>query len=78
MTEQETCTAAYAIIKEGVEARRLGIPCPYAGNTLRHFLHTQGWLIEDLRIALMKADPIYAKGQSNFGQGLEHLPARQS
>ena len=72
--ERETSAAAYAIVKEGVFARRNGGRCPYAGNTIRHFLHSQGWLTEDLRIALMKADSKYEADQAAQGNGLAHLP----
>jgi hypothetical protein len=74
MTEEETVKAAYEIIVEGALSRRNGTTNNYRANTLRHFLSAQGWLVEDLRIALMKANPTYEKGQAAFGQGLESLP----
>jgi hypothetical protein len=61
------------IVKEGAVSRRTGTPNRHAPNTIRSYLHSHGWLCEDLRIALMKANPSYEAGQAAFGQGLEHL-----
>lgn len=77
MTEEETCTAAYAIIKEGIACRQNGIANRYPANTMRHMLSSIGWLQEDLRIALMKANPVYRQGQTVFGQGLNEIGAVQ-
>jgi hypothetical protein len=55
----------FKILREGEERRRTGAPSPYSGADLRHSLHAYGWVREDLRLALIKADPKgYGKYQS--------------
>lgn len=51
------------ILNEGSEARREGTNNPYKVNSIEHLLHAEGWLKEDLRLALIKADPKYAQSQ---------------
>lgn len=51
------------LINEGAKARREGTPNTYRGNSLEHLLHSQGWLKEDLRLALIDASPPYARSQ---------------
>lgn len=66
LTEREIINWCYAKIKEGIAARQdpaFG-PSPYPGNTLAHMLSAEGWLREDLRIALMNAKPSYLWGQA--------------
>lgn len=73
MTEKETCDLVYTMIKEGIETRRNGTANKHPANTLRHMLSATGWLQEDLRITLMKANPTYAQGQASYGNGLEQI-----
>ena len=68
MTEKEICTALYKFVKEGHALRLSGGACPYAGNTLAHMLSAIGWVSEDLRQALMRADPRYGAEQRAFDQ----------
>lgn len=63
MTEVEMSAKLYAWQKEGMACRRNGGSTPYAGNTVAHAMHSSGWLQEDLRIALMKADARYRASQ---------------
>lgn len=63
-TEQAVIDAMYVVIKEGETCRDKGTPCPYGGNTVEHFLHSQGWLKRDLQLALIKSDPRYAASQA--------------
>ena len=53
----------FALLEEGEEARRSGACSPYGGRTLEHCLSAYGWVKEDLRQALIKADPKYARSQ---------------
>lgn len=71
---QEVIDKIFAVINEGRDCRRNGTSNQYAGGTLEHCLSAHGWVTEDLRIALMKANPVYESGQATFGQGLKHLP----
>lgn len=63
LTERQICDQLYKWQKEGALNRNNGKPCPYKGNTIAHMMHSSGWLTEDLRIALIKADPKYAASQ---------------
>jgi hypothetical protein len=75
MAEQTVQDRAYEVVKQGAEARRNGTSNPYQPASIHSMLHAQGWLTEDLRIALMKSKPSYAEQQKAFGQGLDALPA---
>lgn len=57
MNEKQLSASLYKYIKEGAQLRKDGGICKHAGNTVAHMLSTQGWLTEDLRQALIKADP---------------------
>lgn len=65
-SEKDLAAWAYSKIREGAQRRVTGAPNRYAGNTLAHLLSAQGWLTEDLRQALMKANPVYAVSQAAF------------
>lgn len=75
MTEREIGEKLHQWFKAGAKARQTGETCPHAGGSLASQIHVYGWLKEDLRIALMRANPAYAAEQERFGQGLSHLPA---
>ena len=66
MDEREEGRRLYALIKEGAHARINGTRCPYAANTVASMLHSVGWVREDLRQALIKADPRYGEEQRRF------------
>lgn len=67
LTEREVATWCYAVVKEGAAARVSGASCPFpAKQELRSMLHSIGWVQEDLRQALMKADPVYRANQEAF------------
>jgi len=51
------------LLNEGSEARRHGTHNPHKGNSIEHLLHAEGWLKEDLRLALIDASPSYARSQ---------------
>ena len=53
----------HAAFKAGAKQRRDGTPTPYPARGLLSQVSTYGWVQEDLRLALMKADPAYRKGQ---------------
>lgn len=61
--EQRLCDWMYSVIKEGQKARRENTGCPHPAYTLKSFLHVQGWVSEDLRIGLCKANPTYRATQ---------------
>lgn len=64
MTEHEICEYLNRVFKAGAAARRDGSNIPYAATEeLKSMIHIFGWVQEDLRLALMKADPIYRIGQ---------------
>ncbi len=65
-TEREICDWMWKITKEGRRARRDGTANPYAANAVASSLHSAGWLTEDLRLALMEADPLYGEQQRRF------------
>jgi hypothetical protein len=50
-------------LKEGEKAFLDGTANPHHGGTLEHALFAYGWVKEDLRQALMKANPSYRAGQ---------------
>lgn len=56
-TNPEQCADAWEYVKQGAQTFRDRGYNPYPPNTMMSFLHSQGFLIEDLRQALMKADP---------------------
>lgn len=60
--------------KLGRTSRIQGLATPYVGNTMEHSMHSKGWLVEDLRLALIKADSTYAKNQA----AVEAYDARQT
>ncbi len=66
MDESELSKQLYAFIKEGAHARIDGISCPYPPRTVAAMLHSVGWVREDLRQALIKADPRYGEEQRRF------------
>ncbi len=67
LTEREVATWCYAVVKEGAAARANGTPCPYPSTReLQSMLHSVGWVQEDLRLALIKADPVYRANQEAF------------
>ena len=67
LTERQIVERLYHYVKEGAKARQNGTSSPYAGNTLAHFLHATGWVQEDLRQGLMRADPEgYGAEQKRF------------
>ena len=66
MDESEVTERLYAFIKEGAHARINGTRCPYAANTVASMLHSAGWTREDLRQALIEADPRYGEEQRRF------------
>lgn len=70
MTEKEICAKLYEFIKEGASTRISGEANRYEGNTLSHMLCCVGWVQEDLRQALMAADPAYGAEQRFFGKSL--------
>lgn len=73
LTEKQIVEKLYVWQKEGVKSRQDLTPNPYKPNTLCSFMHTNGWLQEDLRIALMEANPTYEISQRSAGQGLDSL-----
>ena len=66
MDESELSKRLYAFIKEGAHARINGTSCPYAAHTVAAMLHSAGWVREDLRQALIKADARYGEEQRRF------------
>lgn len=66
MTEREICDWMWKVAKEGRKARQDGSICPYAANTVAAVIHIEAWVIEDLRLALMKANPSYGEEQRRF------------
>lgn len=56
--------AVYRIICEGARSRADLSANPYAADTVQYLLHVQGWLQEDLRLALIASSPSYAAGQA--------------
>ena len=66
LSEPVICEHLYRYKKEGAAARHSGVPCPYPANSLAAFMHSGGWLTEDLRLALCRANPSYAWGQAQF------------
>lgn len=54
------------VYREGVKAHLDGTANPYPGNTINHTVHCWGWVNEDLRQALMKANPQYREQQERF------------
>lgn len=73
MSEPEIAKHLYSIIAEGKDNRRTGKHNKYPGNSLYHMLSSTGWVYEDLRIALMKSNPQYEKGQAQHGNGLQSI-----
>lgn len=61
-----TNESAYAVVREGRQARIDGTPAKYPSNSVLNVLYIVGWVQEDLRIALMRVDPIYRAGQDRF------------
>jgi hypothetical protein len=57
---------AYAICKEGHQARKDGTPAKYSPYSVENVLYITGWVCEDLRLALMSVDPVYRAGQERF------------
>lgn len=47
----------FGILNEGAESYRLGTCSPYRGDDVRHSIHAHGWVMEDLRCSLIRADP---------------------
>ena len=72
MDESELSKRLYAFIKEGAHARINGTRCPYAINTVATMLHSVGWVQEDLRQALIRANPAYAASQRRLEHVLAH------
>lgn len=58
----------YRITREGARCRADGGTCPYPHGSVQGFLHTSGWLQEDLRLALIEAKPSYAESQARRGR----------
>lgn len=58
----------HAVFKAGAQARRDGTPTPYPANNLLGQIHSYGWVQDDLRLALMKADPVYRANQEASAQ----------
>ena len=73
LSEEELTKILYAKLQEGEEARKIGKCNPYKPNTLSNMLHSYGWVREDLRIALMRSNENYEKGQNSCGQGLDSI-----
>lgn len=69
LSEEDIAAWIWNVQKEGAKARREGTSNPYHAHTLKASLHATGWLMEDLRLALMKADPVYRKNQEACGNG---------
>lgn len=63
LSERQICDQMWKWRREGAKARIACAPCPYPANTIAYFMHCEGWLCEDLRQALMKADPRYGDEQ---------------
>ena len=66
MDEKEVCSRLYEYFKEGSQNRLSGRSNKHPGNSLAHMLSSFGWVQEDLRQALMKADPRYGEEQRRF------------
>lgn len=66
LNEVAICDRLYAWQKEGRLSRHTGARNPYPPNSIAAFMHGSGWLTEDLRLALCRADPAYAWGQAQF------------
>ena len=58
----------HAVFKAGAQARRDGTVTPYPANNLLGQIHSYGWVREDLRLALMKANPVYLANQEAFAR----------
>lgn len=58
----------YRITREGARCRADGGTNPYPPNSVQSFLHSGGWLQEDLRLALIEAKPSYARSQAGRGR----------
>lgn len=63
ITNKQVVEYIYSKLKEGEKAFRDKTPTPYHPDTLEGMLHIYGWVREDLRQQLMKADPQYAASQ---------------
>jgi hypothetical protein len=61
-----TNESAYTVVKEGQQARIDGTPAKYPPLSVLNVLYIVGWVQEDLRIALMRVDPVYRAGQDRF------------
>lgn len=66
MEESDLTDRLYDFISEGAHARINGTACPYAARTVAGMLHAVGWTREDLRQALIEADPRYGEEQRRF------------
>lgn len=66
MSEQRECDLLYALHKQGARARHTGESNPHPSNTIASFMHSGGWLTEDLRRALCRSNRDYAWGQAQF------------
>ena len=66
MTEVEICDWLYNHHKAGQKRYLSGERCPHAANTVAYLMDVLGWVSEDLRQSLMKADPIYGEGQRRY------------
>lgn len=62
---KETREYLEEVYREGSRGRIAEKPCLYGGTAIEHSMYSKGWLMEDLRQALMKADPVYRKSQAN-------------
>lgn len=59
----KSCDRLYKVFKAGAKARREGTSSPYKGDSLLHMFHSNGWVQEDLRIALCRSNPAYRTNQ---------------
>lgn len=60
---RQLCAAMHEIEKAGARSRADGTVNPYPADTAQYYLHCKGWLLEDLRLALIAASPSYARSQ---------------
>lgn len=64
MEERDIVDKLYVWEQQGAAARHDGSACPHRGGSLAAFMHSGGWLKEDLRCALMRKDRGYCLDQA--------------
>lgn len=75
--EAAICDRLHQWQKDGAIARHTGTSCPHPPNTLASFMYNSGWLTENLRLALCRANPSYAWGQAQFDKTLNGIGPAQ-